>query len=101
MKLSLIASGVKQQHEALLDLVEFPFLTAEIEPHAQSFPQSLFKRWRQWRLGVEEKCCDTHRSCVPSETIRRPDVRFIQRLLSRLLMVRFMLDMFISIVSSR
>ena len=31
------SSGVKQQHEALFDLVKLPLFTAEIETHQKSF----------------------------------------------------------------
>ena len=72
---------MEQEHQALFHLMEFPFLSAQVEPHIEPFFECVLKgRCGRWR-AVNPERCNTHRRGMPSEPACRADVRFIQRLL--------------------
>ena len=74
---------MEQQHQTLFHLVEFPFLSAEIQPHFQSFFESIFKgRYGRWR-GWNPKGRDANGCGMPSKPVRGSDVRFVQRLFEK------------------
>ena len=71
-------SGMKQQHQPLLHLVEFTFFSAEVEPHLQSFLQRIFKGRSQGGVGIDPERGDANSSGVPPEPACRADVRLVQ-----------------------
>jgi len=72
---------MKQQHQALLHLVEFALFAAEVEPHLEPFLQGMFERRSQGWIGLDPQGSDAHSGGVPSEPPCRADVRLVQGLL--------------------
>ena len=71
--------------------MKFSF-SAEVQAHIEPFFRCVLKGGRG-RSAVNPKSCNTHCCGMPSESAHCADVRFIQRLPRRMLMVRFVLDM--------
>jgi len=79
--IQLISSGMEQQHQTLFHLMEFPFLSAEVEAHTEPLFERVLKGGCGWWSAVNAERCNTHRCGMPTESAGRADVRFVQRLL--------------------
>ena len=72
---------MKQQNQPLFNLMKFSFLSAEVEPHIEPFFECVLKGGCGWRSAVNPERCDAHCCGMPTESVGRADVRFVQRLL--------------------
>ena len=71
---------MEQQHQSLFHLMELPFLSAEVEPHIEPLFERILKgRYRRGCI-VNPQCGDANCRGMPTESARRADVRFLQRL---------------------
>lgn len=81
MALACVTSRVKEKNKSLFHLMKFAFFSAEVQAHRESFLECILEGGSARRIGFRPKGSDSDSGCVPSESARCADVRFVQRLL--------------------